>query len=259
MPNCAIRASRSSTCSSTSARCSHRSPRWACATGGSSTQGYLYNSGPLVALPSVYRRNDERRRGSGTFQRTGGRSEPERRTGRSGRLCFELPRCLQHGLPLRLGVAIVALLFSLVIFLANKKKLPRSGGCRRRQEDPLEGRNPAGCPRDQTTPLRPVRRLRHRDLLLVLVPPERSDADALRAGLIRVWRSSECPLRPRFSSRPTPFCVVFLTPIVIALFSWLRNRGKEPSTPMKIAIGMGIAAFGLRVDGRRFALASEVG
>ena len=40
-----------------------------------------------------------------------------------------------------------------------------------------------------------------------------------------------------------PFFVVFLTPIIIGLFGWLRARGKEPSTPRKIAIGMGIAAI----------------
>ncbi|MCD7899237.1 MAG: peptide MFS transporter [Bacteroides sp.] len=39
-----------------------------------------------------------------------------------------------------------------------------------------------------------------------------------------------------------PFFVVFLTPVVIGFFGWLRARGKEPSTPKKIAIGMGIAA-----------------
>lgn len=39
-----------------------------------------------------------------------------------------------------------------------------------------------------------------------------------------------------------PFFVVFLTPIVIAFFGWLKARGMEPSTPKKIAIGMGIAA-----------------
>ncbi|MDR1343972.1 MAG: peptide MFS transporter [Tannerellaceae bacterium] len=39
-----------------------------------------------------------------------------------------------------------------------------------------------------------------------------------------------------------PFFVVFLTPLVLALFNWQRKRGKEPSTPKKIAIGMGIAA-----------------
>ena len=40
-----------------------------------------------------------------------------------------------------------------------------------------------------------------------------------------------------------PFFVVFLTPLVMAVFGWQRARGKEPSTPKKIAIGMGIAAF----------------
>lgn len=39
-----------------------------------------------------------------------------------------------------------------------------------------------------------------------------------------------------------PFFVVFLTPVLMAVFAWLRARGKEPSTPRKIAIGMGIAA-----------------
>ena len=39
-----------------------------------------------------------------------------------------------------------------------------------------------------------------------------------------------------------PFFVVFLTPVVIGFFGWLKSRGKEPSTPRKIAIGMGIAA-----------------
>lgn len=39
-----------------------------------------------------------------------------------------------------------------------------------------------------------------------------------------------------------PILVVTLTPIIIALFSYLARRGKEPSTPRKIAIGMGIAA-----------------
>ena len=39
-----------------------------------------------------------------------------------------------------------------------------------------------------------------------------------------------------------PFFVVFLTPVIIAFFGWLKAKGKEPSTPKKIAIGMGIAA-----------------
>jgi POT family proton-dependent oligopeptide transporter len=48
-----------------------------------------------------------------------------------------------------------------------------------------------------------------------------------------------------------PLFVVFLTPIIIGLFGWLKARGKEPSTPRKIAIGMGVAAaaFGIMALG----------
>lgn len=39
-----------------------------------------------------------------------------------------------------------------------------------------------------------------------------------------------------------PILVVLMTPIVILIFGRMAKRGKEPSTPKKIAIGMGIAA-----------------
>ncbi len=39
-----------------------------------------------------------------------------------------------------------------------------------------------------------------------------------------------------------PIFIVLLTPIIMGIFGWLRARGKEPSTPRKSAIGMGIAA-----------------
>jgi Dipeptide/tripeptide permease len=40
-----------------------------------------------------------------------------------------------------------------------------------------------------------------------------------------------------------PFFVVTLTPLVMWLFGFMKKRGRETSTPMKIAIGMGIAAL----------------
>lgn len=40
-----------------------------------------------------------------------------------------------------------------------------------------------------------------------------------------------------------PFFVVTLTPLIMWLFGALKRKGREPSTPMKIAIGMGIAAL----------------
>ena len=44
-----------------------------------------------------------------------------------------------------------------------------------------------------------------------------------------------------------PLCVVLLTPVIVGIFGWLRARGKEPSAPRKIAIGMGIAALAFAV------------
>lgn len=44
-----------------------------------------------------------------------------------------------------------------------------------------------------------------------------------------------------------PFFVVFLTPVVIGFFGWMKAKGIEMSTPKKIAIGMGIAALAFAV------------
>jgi len=40
-----------------------------------------------------------------------------------------------------------------------------------------------------------------------------------------------------------PFFVVFLTPLLIALFAYMRRRGKEPTTASKIAAGLFISAL----------------
>lgn len=40
-----------------------------------------------------------------------------------------------------------------------------------------------------------------------------------------------------------PFWVVALTPLVVAFFAFLKRRGKEPSTPAKIAFGLVISAL----------------
>ena len=44
-----------------------------------------------------------------------------------------------------------------------------------------------------------------------------------------------------------PFYVVALTPVSMAIFSWLAAKGKEPSAPRKIAYGMLVAAAGFVV------------
>lgn len=44
-----------------------------------------------------------------------------------------------------------------------------------------------------------------------------------------------------------PCFVVALTPVSIALFSYLAKKGKEPSAPRKIALGMLVAAVGFLI------------
>jgi POT family proton-dependent oligopeptide transporter len=59
------------------------------------------------------------------------------------------------------------------------------------------------------------------------------------------------PFQPQRFQHFNPFFIVALTPIVIGLFSTLNKRGKEPSAPRKIGIGMLItaAAFAILVIG----------
>ena len=44
-----------------------------------------------------------------------------------------------------------------------------------------------------------------------------------------------------------PGWVIILTPLVVAFFTFLRNRKKEPSTPTKIAFGLLISALSVLV------------
>lgn len=55
------------------------------------------------------------------------------------------------------------------------------------------------------------------------------------------------PITAELFQSLNPFFVVFLTPIIMSVFAAQRAKGKEPSTPKKIAIGMGIAATGFLV------------
>jgi len=52
---------------------------------------------------------------------------------------------------------------------------------------------------------------------------------------------------PNLSQSINPLWVIVLTPLVIAFFTWLRRKGKEPSTPTKIAFGLLISALSVFV------------
>lgn len=54
-------------------------------------------------------------------------------------------------------------------------------------------------------------------------------------------------ISPQIFQQFNPFFIIILTPVSIGLFTYLATKGKEPSAPRKIGIGMFIAAIGFCV------------
>ncbi|MBS3769824.1 MAG: peptide MFS transporter [Bacteroidales bacterium] len=50
-------------------------------------------------------------------------------------------------------------------------------------------------------------------------------------------------IEPQLFQSFNPLFIVFLTPVIVGFFNWLRNRGQEPSSPKKMGIGMFITAL----------------
>ncbi|MGL5772328.1 MAG: MFS transporter, partial [Bacteroidales bacterium] len=54
-------------------------------------------------------------------------------------------------------------------------------------------------------------------------------------------------ITPQIFQQFNPYFIIIMTPISVGFFTWLASRGKEPSAPRKIGIGMLIAAIGFVV------------
>ncbi|MCK9204006.1 MAG: peptide MFS transporter [Bacteroidales bacterium] len=54
-------------------------------------------------------------------------------------------------------------------------------------------------------------------------------------------------ITPEIFQQFNPIFIVFLTPIIIGFFAYMRKNGKEPSSPKKIGIGMLITAVGFTI------------
>ncbi|MFO7655537.1 MAG: peptide MFS transporter [Bacteroidales bacterium] len=67
-------------------------------------------------------------------------------------------------------------------------------------------------------------------------------------GLFAYYRftgySDSNPFTPQKFQHFNPFFIVALTPIILGIFAWLRQKGKEPSSPKKIGFGMILTALG---------------
>lgn len=94
-------------------------------------------------------------------------------------------------------------------------------------------------------------------LVLALKPSGSARTRAIGAGMAVVFAAAVVlfyrsfpevnPIRPVIFQQFNAFFVVFLTPVVVGAFAWLRARGKEPSAPRKIGTGMIIASAGFMI------------
>ena len=72
---------------------------------------------------------------------------------------------------------------------------------------------------------------------------------ALWLGAFGIYKGLDNPLEifPQLFQQFNPFFVVALTPVSMAIFDSLAKRKKEPSAPVKIGLGMFVAAIGYLV------------
>lgn len=160
------------------------------------------------------------------------------------------------------AVAIATMVISLVIFIKNKNKFP----------DP--GQKTADAKTAQTAEMDPAE-VRQRIFALA----------AVMAVVIFFWFSFHqngltltyfardfinldyfkdslgFSMTPEQFQSFNPFFVVTMAPVVLAFFTILSKRGIQISTPMKISIGMGLAALGfviMTIGSQGLPLLSEV-
>ncbi|MDD3890964.1 MAG: peptide MFS transporter [Bacteroidales bacterium] len=157
------------------------------------------------------------------------------------------------------GVAIIAMLISVVIYIVNKNKLPDPAEKKAIQEKVTE-EQPVVVEMDKVEVRQRLYALfsvfavvvffwfsfHQNGVTLTLFAKDYTDLSMININL--GFTSIQGAEIFQFFN---PFFVVFLTPVIIGLFGWLKAKGFEPSTPKKIAIGMGIAAtaFGIMTIG----------
>ena len=69
---------------------------------------------------------------------------------------------------------------------------------------------------------------------------------ALLVAAFLIYRGMPAVLdiQPQLFQQFNPFFVVLLTPVIMAIFDGMARKNREPSAPMKIGIGMLVAALG---------------
>lgn len=148
------------------------------------------------------------------------------------------------------AISIIAMLTSLFIYLFNKKNFPDPAEKKKKTDS-----TPESAPTIEMDAKEIKQRLyalfavfgvviffwfsfHQNGLTLTYFAKDYTDLTALKLdlGIISIEGAE-------IFQSINPLFIVLLTPIVMALFGWLRSKNMEPSTPKKIAIGMFIASL----------------
>ncbi len=151
--------------------------------------------------------------------------------------CSEYLKVFNTGIHFSFFASVAAMIISLIIFVTTKKGLPTPG----KKEKAESVKYTA----EERTAM--AREIRQRMYALF----------AVLGIAIFFWFSfhqngtsmslfardfvDTSAIAPEIWQAVNPFFVIVLTPLVMWLFGWLGKRGKEISTPKKIAYGMGLA------------------
>jgi proton-dependent oligopeptide transporter, POT family len=162
-----------------------------------------------------------------------------------------------HSYNLSFWIAAVGMVFALIIFQAGETRLRPLDSCL--GADRIKAPAPVGAwaaPSPEPIPCPPVSRGEGIQRIVTLIIlflivilfwiAFYQNAFGLtlfaeRSTVVLKW------LRPETYQSFEPFYILALTPILLALFSRLNRAGKEPSTPVKILLGMPFMALAMVV------------
>jgi POT family proton-dependent oligopeptide transporter len=143
-------------------------------------------------------------------------------------------------------ISVIAMLISLLVFIFNKNRLPNPAPRHVKSADPSAIHMEAREIRQRLYALFAVFGVviffwfsfHQNGLTLTYFAKDYTDLSGIRINLGFVSIQGA-----EIFQSINPLFIVLLTPVVMGVFGWMRARGKEPSTPKKIGIGMLIAAL----------------
>ncbi len=147
------------------------------------------------------------------------------------------------------AISIIAMLISLSIYLFNKKRFPDPAGKTKKSDNQTQQavEMEANEIRQRLYALFAVFAVviffwfsfHQNGLTLTFFAKDYTDLSAFVLNIFGIVTIQGAEIFQSIN----PLFIVILTPIIMAVFSWLRSKNIEPSTPKKIAIGMFIAAM----------------